>query len=95
MPHTFARAALALAIAFGTLVLGAGAAIPADDNPYPYAAINPSAGPAAPIAVPAPSRNGHTVVVVRDQPPLLTPNDLNFSTDQENGVTVVRGPVVH
>jgi hypothetical protein len=32
------------------------------------------------------------MVVIRDQPPLLTPADLRFSVETENGVTVVRGP---
>jgi len=80
MPHTFARAVLASAIALGTLVFSAGSAVPGDTNQYP--AINPYAGP----------HNGGTVVVVRE-PQLLMPADLKFSIDKEGDVTVVRGPI--
>lgn len=92
MPHTFARAVLASAIALGTLVFSAGSAVPAEYSPYPYASINPYAG-AIPLAVsPGTPRNGRIVIVVQ-QPQLLTPTALNFSVDKENGVTVVRGPI--
>lgn len=91
MPHTFARAILASAIAVGTLALSAGSAAPADYNPYP--SINPYAGPVAPILVPAVPHNERTVIVVQQPPQLLTPADLNFSVENEAGVTVVRGPI--
>lgn len=63
MPHTFARAVLASAIALGTLVLSAGSAVPGDYDQY--SAINPYAGPVAPIIVPAAPHNNRTVVIVR------------------------------
>ncbi len=34
---------------------------------------------------------GPQVLIIREEPSLLTPADLHFSTDQEKGVTVVRG----
>jgi len=95
MPHTFARAVLASAIAFGTLVLSAGSAVPAEYTQNQFSHINPYAGPiapATPVVLPAVPRNGRTVIVV--QPPqLLTPADLNFSVEKEGDVVVVRGPI--
>lgn len=52
----------------------------------------PSVTGVPPIMV-APGASGPQVLVIRDEPSLLTPADLHFSTDQENGVTVVRGPL--
>ncbi|MGH7014710.1 MAG: hypothetical protein ACREEL_11265 [Stellaceae bacterium] len=91
MPHTFARAVLASVIAFGTLVLSTGSAVPADydQGRYSYTA------PLPPIIVPDAQRDGRTIVIVREPPSLLTPADLHFSVEQKNGVTVVRGPLAH
>jgi len=51
-------------------------------------------GESAPPAMVAPSASGGpSVLVIRDEPSLLRPTDMHFSTDQENGVTVVRGPL--
>ncbi|HYL33210.1 MAG TPA: hypothetical protein VEU53_08700 [Stellaceae bacterium] len=98
MPHTFARAVLTSAIAFGTLVFSAGSAAPAEYTQNQYSSINPYAGPVGPVApavVPAVAHNGRTVIVVQQPPQLLTPADLYFSVEKEGDVTVVRGPIAH
>lgn len=91
MPHTFARAVLASAIALGTFVLTAGSAVPGEyvqqQSAYPYTGRTP-------IILPALPRDGHTVVIVEQPPQLLTPADLGFSVEKEGDVTVVRGPIV-
>jgi hypothetical protein len=40
----------------------------------------------------APPLGGSSLLIIREEPSLLTPADLHFSVDTENGVTVVRGP---
>ena len=97
MPHTFARAILASVIAFGTLVLTAGTAAPASSSSGPSALFAPlwvyppAPSVAPPVTITTP-QNTTSLQIIRLEPSLLTPADLHFSVDQENGVTVVRGP---
>ncbi|GEM_PF-6624570 len=86
MSHTFARAVLASVVAFGTLVFSAGSAVPGSFYSDRYT------DHFRPHFVPQAARNARTVVVYQ-APPLLTPADLHFSVEDENGVTVVRGPL--
>lgn len=55
--------------------------------------VYPSTGGAAPVMVAPSAPGGPNILVIRDEPSLLRPADLHFTTDQENGVTVVRGPL--
>lgn len=109
MPHTFARAVLASAIALGALVFSAGSALPGDattmvDVPAAKSStastsmfaplwVYPSTQAAYPAPIAAAPGNTRTVVIVREQPSLLRPADLHFSVENEAGVTVVRGPI--
>jgi hypothetical protein len=54
--------------------------------------VYPSAEAALPPSVPARPGSGRSILVIREEPSLLTPADLHFSIDEEHGVTVVRGP---
>jgi hypothetical protein len=55
--------------------------------------VYPTGESAPPVMVAPSAPGGPSVLVIRDEPSLLRPADMHFSTDQENGVTVVRGPL--
>jgi len=109
MPHTFARAVLASAIALGALVFSAGSALPSDattmiDVPGAKSSttstsmfaplwVYPSTQAAYPVPITATQANTRSVITIREQPSLLRPADLHFSVENEAGVTVVRGPI--
>ena len=97
MPHTFARTVLASAIAVVTLVLSAGSAVPASSSSgttmfAPLWVYPPAPRVPPPVAITTPEKTT-SIQIIREEPSLLTPADLHFSVQQENGVTVVRGPM--
>ena len=96
MSHTFARAVLASAIAFGTLVFSAGSAMPASSSGTtmfaPLWVYPPAPRVPPPVTITTPEKTT-SLQIIREEPSLLTPADLHFSVEQENGVTVVRGPI--
>ncbi|HVA35109.1 MAG TPA: hypothetical protein VNG52_02655 [Stellaceae bacterium] len=108
MRQRLSRAGTASLIALGVLGFSTGAAM-ADSTMItghvpttPSTAQNaidaplwvyPTGGGAPPVMVAPSAPGGPSVLVIRDEPSLLRPVDMHFSTDSENGVTVVRGPL--
>jgi len=85
------RHRLSIAAAAAVLLLGTGAAFAAaPETIFAPLWVYPNQPQAAPVTVV--NQAMPKTVVIREQPPLLTPADLRFSVEDENGVTVVRGP---
>lgn len=86
------RHRLSIAAAAAVLILGAGAAFAANPQETIFAPLWVYPNQPQPRPVTIVNQTMPKTVVIREQPPLLTPADLRFSVEDENGVTVVRGP---
>ncbi|MDE2229323.1 MAG: hypothetical protein KGL11_09830 [Alphaproteobacteria bacterium] len=106
MRQLLSRAARVAAVALGALAFTAGVATAGDHEAFIAGTattktsatsffaplwVYPSMQGIAPLMV-APPPAGPGTLVIREAPSLLTPADLRFSVESENGVTVVRGP---